>query len=440
MTSMKLRDGDITLYHRRDSKNWQADIRLPDGGRHTLSLRTANEKTAKDKATLIYEDMYFRYKHGLTAVVVLFKDAADAWLKELRAEVRAGARNERTVIDYEPVVERYLKPYFGNKPIDTIKASDIAQYRSWRRDYWVTGPGSKEAEYDYERNGRVIKRKMAHKAKAPSPQTINGENVPLRGILKFACSREWMKAGSIPEVANVKLTKRETRERAYPHFERHEYVALRHFMTGWVKADDIGTKERWRREAIQDYLLIMFNSGLREHELFKRDEKTKVMRGLRWKDVAFFQSKAGVEMVELYVEGKTGCRYMVPLRTVRYVLERRKLRCPNAGPEDFVMALPDGKLFNTFDSGVAGVLNLAGLRKDPKSGRNRGIYSCRHSYATRQVQDERNAQELADNMGTSLAMLQRSYFHFDARAAADRLSGETKSERSTAEKALPRKK
>ena len=56
---------------------------------------------------------------------------------------------------------------------------------------------------------------MAHKAKAPSPQTINGENVPLRGILKFACSRDWMKAGSIPEVANVKLTKRETRERAY---------------------------------------------------------------------------------------------------------------------------------------------------------------------------------------------------------------------------------
>jgi hypothetical protein len=48
--------------------------------------------------------------------------------------------------------------------------------------------------------------------------------------------------------------------------------------------------------------------------------------------------------------------------------------------------------------------------------------------------------DLADNMGTSLAMLQRSYFHFDARAAADRLSGETKSERSSTDKSLPRKK
>jgi integrase len=194
-------------------------------------------------------------------------------------------------------------------------------------------------------------------------------------------------------------------------------------MTKWVKDDSIGQRELWRREAIQDYLLIMFNSGLREHELFKRDEKTKVMRGLRWKDVEFFTSKAGSELVELYVEGKTGSRYMVPLRAVRFVLERRKLRCPNAGPEDYVMALPDGTLFNTFDSGVGGVLTLAGLRKDPKSGRNRGIYSCRHSYATRQVQDDVNAQELSENMGTSVAMLNRSYFHFNARDAADRLSG-----------------
>ena len=422
MTSIKLRDGDVTLFHRPDSKNWQVEIRLPAGGRHTASLRTANEKIAKDRAIEMFEDIYARHRYGLTAKVVKFSEAADAWIKELRAEVRAGSRNERTVLDYEPVVERYLKPYFGDKPIDSIKASDIAQYRSWRRDYWVTGPGSKELEYDYLRNGKSIKRKMAHKVKAPSPQTINGENVPLRGILKFACSREWIKPGSIPEVANVKLTKRETRERAYPHFQRHEYVQLRHFMTRWVKDDSIGQRELWRREAIQDYLLIMFNSGLREHELFKRDEKTKVMRGLRWKDVEFFTSKAGSELVELYVEGKTGSRYMVPLRAVRFVLERRKLRCPDAGPEDYVMALPDGTLFNTFDSGVGGVLTLAGLRKDPKSGRNRGIYSCRHSYATRQVQDDVNAQELSENMGTSVAMLNRSYFHFNARDAADRLT------------------
>jgi hypothetical protein len=424
MTNIKLRDGEVTLYHRTDSKNWQVEIRLPDGGRQTASLRTANEQIAKERAIKIHDEIYFRHRMGLSSQTVTFSEAADAWIKELRAAVRAGARKERTVIDYEPVAERYLKPFFGSRPIDCIKAADIAQYRSWRRDYWVTGPGSKEGEYEYDRNGQTIKRKMAHKAKAPSPQTINGENVVLRGIFKFACEREWMNLTQVPKVANVKLTKRETKERAYPPFAQHEYVQLRRFMTAWVKDDRIGERERWRREAIQDFFLIMYNSGLREHELFKRDEKSKVMRGLRWKDVEFFVSKGGTEMVELFVQGKTGSRHMVPLRTVRYVLERRKLRCPNAGPEDYVMALPDGSMFNTFDSGLAGVLTQAGLRKDPKTGRNRGIYSCRHSYATRQVQDDRNAQELAENMGTSTAMLNRSYYHFNARASADSLAGE----------------
>lgn len=422
MTGIKLRDGEVTLFHRADSKNWQVEIRLPEGGRQTASLRTANEEIAKERAIKMHDEIYFRHRIGLSSQTVTFSEAADAWIKELRAEVRAGTRKERTVIDYEPVAERYLKPFFGTKPIDCIKAADIAQYRSWRRDYWVTGPGSKEVEYEYDRNGQTIKRKRAHKAQAPSPQTINGENVVLRGIFKFACDREWMNTAQVPKVANVKLTKREARERAYPHFRRDEYVQLRHFLTKWVKEERIGQKERWRREAIQDFLLIMFNSGLREHELFKRDEKTKVMRGLRWKDVALFTSKGGSELVELYVEGKTGSRFMVPLRAVRYVLERRKQRCPNAGPDDYVMALPDGTLFNTFDSGVARALTLAGLRKDPKTGRNRGIYSCRHSYATRQVQDDVNPQELSENMGTSVAMLNRSYFHFNAREAADRLT------------------
>jgi hypothetical protein len=114
----------------------------------------------------------------------------------------------------------------------------------------------------------------------------------------------------------------------------------------------------------------------------------------------------------------------VSLRAVRFVLKRRKLRCPDAGSEDNVVALLDGTLFRTFDSGVGGRAHVGwAARKDPKSGRNRGSYSCRNSYATRQVPDDGNAQELSENMGTSVVMLNRSYFHhFNARDAADRLT------------------
>ncbi len=40
-----------------------------------------------------------------------------------------------------------------------------------------------------------------------------------------------------------------------------------------------------------------------------------------------------------------------------------------------------------------------------------------------QTQDEWNAQESAEHIDTSTAILSRSYFHFDTRDAADRLAG-----------------
>ena len=111
------------------------------------------------------------------------------------------------------------------------------------------------------------------------------------------------------------------------------------------------------------------------------------------------------------------------MRAVRYVLERRKLRCPDATPSDFVLAMPDGSLVNTFASSVQRLYKLAGLLSCPKTGRNRGIYSGRHSYATARIRDNLNPAALAANMGTSIAMLQRSYYHFDAKAEADSLTG-----------------
>jgi integrase len=116
--------------------------------------------------------------------------------------------------------------------------------------------------------------------------------------------------------------------------------------------------------------------------------------------------------------------HVIPLRAVRYVLERRrKERCPNAKDDDFVMSLPNGEVFSSFDGGVKRLFAAADLLKDPKSGKNRGIYSCRHTYATGALNAGRNAIDVARNMGTSLAMLEKSYFHFLAKDVADRLTG-----------------
>jgi len=103
------------------------------------------------------------------------------------------------------------------------------------------------------------------------------------------------------------------------------------------------------------------------------------------------------------------------MRNAEFILRRRQQRCPNAGPDDFVMGLPDGSRIADFDSGVRRVLTAAGLLNDPITDRKRGIYSFRHTYATLLVSSGRvSPAELGDNMGTSLPMIDRHYYRWIA--------------------------
>ena len=53
MATVKLRDGEVTLYTRADSKNWHVGIRLPGGGRKQESLNTRNKAVTNYTRLLI---------------------------------------------------------------------------------------------------------------------------------------------------------------------------------------------------------------------------------------------------------------------------------------------------------------------------------------------------------------------------------------------------
>ena len=102
MATVRLRDGEVTLYTRGDSKNWYAGSKLARGGRLQESLKTRNKAVARERALERHDDLKARAKYGLTQNTVTFANAADAWLLDLNKQVTAGARKQRTVIDYAP--------------------------------------------------------------------------------------------------------------------------------------------------------------------------------------------------------------------------------------------------------------------------------------------------------------------------------------------------
>ncbi len=70
-------------------------------------------------------------------------------------------------------------------------------------------------------------------------------------------------------------------------------------------------------------------------------------------------------------------------------------------------------------SGVRCVLTAAGLLNDPITGRKRGIDSLRHAYATLLVLSGRVSRAgLGANMGNSLPLIDRHYYHFAPKKVA----------------------
>jgi len=70
-------------------------------------------------------------------------------------------------------------------------------------------------------------------------------------------------------------------------------------------------------------------------------------------------------------------------------------------------------------------MEQADLLIDKYTGKKRTLYSLRHFYATHELtKGNVTAYQLAEHMGTSVAMLQAHYGHLDLLKLADKFAGE----------------
>ena len=85
--------------------------------------------------------------------------------------------------------------------------------------------------------------------------------------------------------------------------------------------------------------------------------------------------------------------------------------------------MPDGSQVTGLGEMFGNALEEADLRLDRK-GNRRTLYSLRHTYATRQITYRRVGWDLlAENMGTSVEMIQRHYSHLTVELGTAELLG-----------------
>ena len=128
-TIIHLRDGEVVLYRRAGSAYWQVRYKLRTGAWVRESTAQAALENAIPTACELYDEARFRQKLGLAHKGATFTEFAQAALQDLRLALDAG-RGRVVYSSYISVIERYFLPYFGDKPVETLTATDILQFES----------------------------------------------------------------------------------------------------------------------------------------------------------------------------------------------------------------------------------------------------------------------------------------------------------------------
>lgn len=227
--TIKLRDGEVVLYRRPESQRWQARFKLPDNTWHRITTKRTNIEEASRVATEEYDRARFLHSAGINAISRRFRDVAELAIKQMDDDIALGT-GKVIYKDYKQVIRDYLIPFFGRLQIDKISAEDLVRFEGWRKS------------------------KMA---KEPSASTVMNHNAALSRVFNVAVSSGWMLAKNLPVLKNT--GKKGNRRPDFTLDEWRKVTAnLRHWIT---KATD--ERSRQMRELLQDYVLILSNTGIR---------------------------------------------------------------------------------------------------------------------------------------------------------------------------------
>jgi site-specific recombinase XerD len=377
------REGKVVLYMR--DKYWQARLKMPTGKWHRISTKQTNLDEAAQIACERYDDVKFREKHNMALLTKKFADVARATIAELQEQLDSGY-GKVTYKHYIGAIENYLIPYFGNFNIDTIDHKKLMEFDKWRIG------------------------KIGHK---PKQSTINNHNSALKKVFSVALKNNWMSEYRIPDLKN---TGTKTERRA--SFEFPEYKQLYRFMRKWHKT---GKKEVTRqiRTLLRDYVLILANTGMRHGT-----ESTR----LKWKHIEEFELK-GDKYLRIWVDGKTGKRELIANTYVGRYLKRIQSRFDGLKDmsfaelfkvDEYIFRTESGEQPKDWHGAFETLLRDAKLLDDKHGGR-RTLYSLRHTYATFRLMRGVEIHLLANQMGTSVAMIEKHYSHLIPSLSADRI-------------------
>ena len=384
----RLRDGELILYRRSDSRIWQYKFKRESGSWYRASTRKSVLDQAKRVAMDLHDEARYRERLGLAPAHKSFKDIALATVEDMQRDLAAGT-GKKIYVDYCSVIERYFIPYFGDKYLQNLKHKDIADFEAWR-------------------NHRM--------ARTPKSSTLMTFASAFSRVHQTAISRGWIS----DRVPIPTMSRRGAKGEVRPAFSVEEIAQLRQFMTSWQTQGYLDY-DRIMRPLLCAYVEFLLLTGMRHG--------TESM-GIEWRHCEWYASE-GQRYIRVWVDGKTGGRWLIAKHEAEAVLIKLHSLQPDIADKPieqvmgrdskYLFRRPDGQRPRTFNGMFSKLMRESGLRWN-HSNQSRTLYSLRHSYATMELLAETDIHTLARQMGTSVRMLEAHYSKLTATMAADKLA------------------
>ncbi len=412
----------LVVYRRERSTIWQCRYKV-DGHWQRATTKERDLAQAKERAHELLIEAEIRKRQNLPVVTRKFRNIAALAIKRMEEELKSGA-GLASYKEYIRVTEQYLIPVLGNRSVTNIDLASLAELAQYTAD------------------------QLGH---APSKSTELKHNAALSRVFDEAVIR-----GFLTDANRPKLETQGTTGDRRPAFELHELSAVLKNFDEWIgNARNAASRER--REILRDYVEMLVDTGARpgvellnlrwnqikyRNNPSKRDIPAAVEENNVYDDFGPADAVTNLNRtVEMTVSGKTGTRVIIgrqPTVTALVRIARRNYGVEGSALEplkdvakpdntDYVLRAKGSRLdvSSSFQKMLTDYLTEYKLLIDPVTEQKRVFYSFRHTYATLALTHDRvPIHTLAQQMGTSVLMIERHYSHLKVVNAIDQLRGE----------------
>ncbi len=428
----------VIIFRRSDVKhrNWYCRVKVPKVDRYkTISLKTADVTRARQEAGRRGIRVELQVENGDPVFNRPFRDVAKEYIRTQKERAATHQISAARIEKIQSICDGVLADYIGSQQVHLVGQESWDNYPAWRRANGAgrnARNGLREVPPDVAR--RIFEREQDAQAKARkarglrplerkqwqppadgkpillplvSDATIRFEMSIFGAVMGYAIKKKYAPLTQrFDERPKLKVMRRD-------EFTPDEYRTL--YNTGkskdWQRKEGSTANSRWYRLVAYNFVLIMCNTGMRPSEA----------KNLRWRDISTTQDRDGRDLVVLFVQGKGKSRQLVAPASVGRFLERIREKSKATEPNDRVFTTIDGSPASSlYQALIEDLLNTADLRYGAH-GVPRSTYSFRHTYATFRLSEGVDVYFLAEQMGTSVKMIQDHYGHVDTIRHADRV-------------------